>query len=115
MKDQYIGDFGDYGKYGLLRYLISNGINIGVNWYYTENDKTGHGSINKYLNDDKFRKYDEKLYDFLKTIAFNDDKELKMIENSGLFGSTAFWGECVDIKNAVIGLNAPSKNYPTKA
>ena len=46
MKDQYIGDIGDYGKYGLLRYLISNGINIGINWFYTENDKTGHGSIN---------------------------------------------------------------------
>ena len=99
MKDQYIGDIGDYGKYGLLRYLISNGINIGVNWYYTENDGTGHGSINKYLNNENFRKYDEKLYDYLKTIAFNDDKELKMIENSGLFGNTAFFGECVDIKD----------------
>ena len=99
MKDQYIGDIGDYGKYGLLRYLISNGINIGVNWYYTENDGTGHGSINKYLNNENFRKYDEKLYDYLKTIAFNDDKELKMIENSRLFGNTAFFSECVDIKD----------------
>ena len=35
MKSQYIGDIGDYGKYGLLRFLESNGIRLGVNWYMT--------------------------------------------------------------------------------
>lgn len=38
MKNQYIGDIGDYGKYGMLRYLEKSGIKIGVNWYLTEND-----------------------------------------------------------------------------
>ena len=39
MKNQYVGDIGDYGKYGLLRFLASNGIKIGVNWFLTENDE----------------------------------------------------------------------------
>ena len=33
MKNQYIGDVGDYGKYGLLHFLKLSEINIGVNWY----------------------------------------------------------------------------------
>ena len=37
MKNQYVGDIGDYGKYGLLRFLAEKGIRIGVNWYLTEN------------------------------------------------------------------------------
>lgn len=39
MKNQYVGDIGDYGKYGLLRFLASYGIKIGVNWFLTENDE----------------------------------------------------------------------------
>ena len=31
MKNQYIGDIGDYGKYGLLRFLAQRGFRIGVN------------------------------------------------------------------------------------
>jgi hypothetical protein len=30
MKNQYVGDIGDYGKYGLLRFLANRGIRIGV-------------------------------------------------------------------------------------
>ena len=35
MKNQYFGDVGDYGKYGLLRHIANNGIKIAVNWYLT--------------------------------------------------------------------------------
>ena len=31
MKNQYVGDIGDYGKYGLLRFLARQGIRIGIN------------------------------------------------------------------------------------
>ncbi|MGN1142152.1 MAG: hypothetical protein ACI4TF_13195 [Oliverpabstia sp.] len=33
LKNQYFGDVGDYGKYGLLRFLVNNGISIAINWY----------------------------------------------------------------------------------
>ena len=33
MKNQYFGDIGDYGKYGLLRWLAGQGLSIAVNWY----------------------------------------------------------------------------------
>ena len=53
MKNQYVGDIGDYGKYGLLRFLANKGIKIGVNWYLTENDLTNDGNKTDYLKDDK--------------------------------------------------------------
>lgn len=38
MKNQYLTDLGDYGKYGLLRFLTGKGVRIGVNWYLTPDD-----------------------------------------------------------------------------
>ena len=36
MQDRYVGDVGDFGKYGLLRALCERvGLKLGVIWYYT--------------------------------------------------------------------------------
>ena len=71
MKNQYFGDIGDYGKYGLLRFLAENGISISVNWYLnpTGDDVGEAGKFTKYLlkeNEKAFRKYDPIVYDTLK-------------------------------------------------
>ena len=36
MQDRYAGDIGDYGKFGMLRALASEGLSVGVNWYLVE-------------------------------------------------------------------------------
>ena len=94
MKNQYVGDIGDYGKYGMLRYLAGEGIKIGVNWYLTPNDETNDGKFVTYLDDDKERFRDAKLFDFLREIA-NDDKNVGMIENGGLISGAVFFNEVV--------------------
>ena len=33
MQDNYVGDIGDYGKYGLLRNVTAAGLRLAVNWY----------------------------------------------------------------------------------
>ena len=33
MQDNYVGDIGDYGKYGLLRAIVSQKLELAVNWY----------------------------------------------------------------------------------
>ena len=43
MKNQYFGDIGDYGKYGLLKFLGERDVKIAVNWYLTKNDKNKPG------------------------------------------------------------------------
>ena len=61
MKNQYFGDVGDYGKYGMLRFLADNGIKIAVNWYLTPDDGSNDGKHITYLEDEKNRRYDFKL------------------------------------------------------
>lgn len=66
MKNQYVGDIGDYGKYGLLREFIKDGISVGVNWYLTIKDMSHDGKFTDYLKKKpELREYDEELFDAL--------------------------------------------------
>lgn len=84
MKDQYICDIGDYGKYGLLRELERNGFRIGVNWYYTADDVT------EYLNGSGFP--DKELQQVLNHIAKeHTNRRISHIEQSNLFNNALFF------------------------
>ena len=93
MKNQYVGDIGDYGKYGLLRFLASHGIKIGVNWYLTENDGSTDGRFTTYLKNPADRVYDPELFDALQNIADHPDKTVKMIKQAGIIPDAEFFGE----------------------
>lgn len=95
MKDQYIADIGDYGKYGFLRYLAKQNIKIGVNWYLTCNDKRSDGSQTKYLYIPTYEAYDPELYLKMKELGSlkPEKKEICMVEESGLFPSFSFYHE----------------------
>ena len=96
MKDQYIGDIGDYGKYGLLRFLSGHGTSIGVNWYLTPADGRTDGSHTEYLHDERMRVYDDKLYDSMAKIAFREDKHIQMVEQGGILSGLRFYSELMD-------------------
>lgn len=93
MKNQYVGDIGDYGKYGLLRFLASYGIKIGVNWFLTENDGSTDGKFTTYLKNSADRVYDPELFDALQNIADHPDKTVKMIKQAGIIPDAEFFGE----------------------
>ena len=93
MKNQYVGDIGDYGKYGLLRFLASYGIKIGVNWFLTENDGSTDGKFTTYLKNPADRVYDPELFDALQNIADHPDKTVKMIKQAGIIPDAEFFGE----------------------
>ena len=93
MKNQYVGDIGDYGKYSLLRFLASHGIKIGVNWYLTENDGSTDGRFTTYLKNPADRVYDPELFDALQNITDHPDKTVKMIEQAGIIPDAEFYGE----------------------
>lgn len=90
MKNQYVGDIGDYGKYGLLR-TFSSQCKIGVNWYLTENDRTNDGNIRQYLNQPDKRVYDPELYDALKIINSRRDKSVALVESANLIPYAVFY------------------------
>lgn len=53
MNNQFVGDVGDYTKFGMLREFEKAGFSIGINWYKTADDpqKTG-GSHTSFLDSD---------------------------------------------------------------
>ncbi len=91
MKNQYLCDIGDYGKYGLLRFLAKKGIRIGVNWYLTEDDGSNDGGHIKYLQKDEFRKYDPELYDVLKELVETNNRMVLQIEAKGLIINALYY------------------------
>ena len=76
MKHQYFGDVGDYGKYGLLRYIAKRGVTIAVNWYLTPDDQSNDGSIRGYLANEKNRIFDPELFDVLREMCIYKEKAL---------------------------------------
>lgn len=104
MKNQYVGDIGDYGKYGLLRFLSNKGkIKIGINWYLTENDGTNDGKIRKYVEDDREKgekRYDRILFEKLKPIAKKDkdERSIQDVELNDIIPGATFYNEPLRMK-----------------
>lgn len=98
MKNQYVGDIVDYGKYGLLRFLMGSGVKIGVNWYLTPNDNRADGKYVEYLDDARMREYDALVYDEMSRLASRQDKTVQMVEKSGILDGALFYNHLLDLE-----------------
>jgi hypothetical protein len=112
MKDQWVGDIGDFGKYGLLRALCGGQeqqrLRLAVVWYLTESDlgfvpELGRNSgpfsyLHRCrLNDEKFRKCDPELYDELHRIVYEGPRTVAGIRDSLVLpAGTAFYDGRID-------------------
>lgn len=96
MKDQYVGDIGDYGKYALLQAFAKAGVRVGVNWYITDNDGSNDGKFVNYLKEDRMRWYDSEVFDALKKIANKENKSVKDIQKSGIIIDAIFYDKKID-------------------
>ena len=104
MKNQYVGDIGDYGKYGLLRFLANHGICIGVNWYLTENDESTDGKFTDYLKDKTSldRLCDQELFDALRKIVLPrsiQEKSVNMICEAKLIPNACYYNSLLPDSN----------------
>lgn len=89
MRDNYVGDIGDYVKYGLLRSLSANtGMRLGVVWYlYPDPCKETDGRHLDYLNTTKehlYRNCDSQLYDKLRTLIADNDRNVTAVSRRKL-------------------------------
>jgi len=100
MQDRYVGDVGDFGKYGLLRALCGLKdrarpfLSLGVVWYLTIPDELGEINLNDgkhvgYLsrddnNDRTYRSCDAELYDKLALIVNQDKRKVSAIQAAGI-------------------------------
>ena len=109
MKDQYTGDVGDFGKYGLLRVLTASageGEKLGVVWYLTP-DEAGNrdGKHIKYLNLEgrtqrQLAACDGELYRTLAGLVESGQRSVKAVRDSGVLPpGTVYHEDVLTLKN----------------
>lgn len=116
MQDRYVGDIGDFGKYGLLRFIHrKTGLRLGVNWYLVNPEKTAEannsdGSHIDYLDEfESCKGCDEELFGKLHNIVKKEvRRKVGEIEKRGVLPSdTVFYNE-------VLNFSAGSRNQWVK-
>ena len=110
MQDCYVGDIGDYGKYGLLREVSKAGLSLSVNWYRVNPVKRGKQDDGKYIsflhNSSLYRGYDPALFDSLQKIVINEhNRKIERVEEENLFSAVYFSEE----------LSQPRENWHSRA
>ena len=90
MQDRYAGDIGDFGKYGLLRYILDRtDIKLGINWYLVPNEAHNDDGkhiaylLNEKQNHTKYRSCDNNLYDMLHNIVKPKRIDKRKVESLG--------------------------------
>lgn len=87
MQNQYVGDIGDFGKYGMLRDLFPDA-KLGIVWYLVPNEThKNDGKHIAYLNKDDYRTCDVVLFDKLKRLIRDGCRSVKQVEQLGLFNN----------------------------
>lgn len=95
MQDNYVGDIGDYGKYGLLREVCASNMSLSVNWYRVVPTKQGNQDDGKYISylsmPQIYREYDPALFASLQRIVMQErDRRLERIERENCFPAIYF-------------------------
>lgn len=124
MQDQYTGDIGDFGKYGLLRALRgfeSRHLRLGVIWYRTDAsivdaDPPNDGKHVEYLLADqthRFRPCDPPLFDTLRELVATGNRRVATIAQSRVLGAdTQFHESYVPVaSNGVPGERDPDSRH----
>jgi hypothetical protein len=104
MKNQYVGDVGDFCKYGLLRALFNNSyLKLGVNWYFNGTDNKPVGRHTAYLDKsnsigEKLKKCDESLYNKLyRIVKIENKRDIRRIEQTKILREdTIFFANNLD-------------------
>ena len=116
MQNKYVGDIGDFGKYGLLRFISGRPLRLGVVWYlHPHESKTSDGKFIGYLcnrldNDSRFRDCDPHLYETLRQLVYGGDRNVAAVRRNGvLLQGTTFYEEL--LPNASGGYQAKRESW----
>lgn len=98
MQDRYVGDIGDFAKYGLLR-AIAGEKRLGVAWYLNPaSGPEGDGRHTAYLErPETWRALDPELFDTMKTIVDGGTRSVRAVEESGVLSDAVFASRHLDV------------------
>ena len=97
MKNQYLCDIGDYGKYALMRAFATADVKVGVNWYLTEDDGSKDGKFVDYLEKGDLRWLCPDLFDELTKIVNKKNRTIQDIEKSGILPGAGYFSEQIPL------------------
>lgn len=94
MRDSYVADVGDFGKYALLNALAGSDLRLGVLWCRnSEPDETQDGCFTAYP---ELRPCDPNLYERLAKTLKNKERTLSQVENNDILPTnTLFYGTAI--------------------
>ncbi len=91
MQDRYVGDVGDFVKFGLLR-AIGEGRRLGIVWYYRRSDRG-----TSYLQQpEKWQCLDPELFNALKDLVDCCTRSVKRLEQTSVLKNAIFASEPLD-------------------
>ena len=106
MQDRYVGDVGDFGKYGLLRcltgqreaQLASDPMRLGVVWYIYPDESNGDGKFTGYLTDSpknhtEFRVCDPDLYDAMRHLVETGNRNVAAVQRNRILPENTLYYE----------------------
>ena len=107
MQDRYAGDIGDFGKFGLLKALLAEGVSLGVNWYKADPPESERDrDTGTFLHEDgkhkinpKYFVCDEPLAGALREISESDVRSIARLEQAALLnpGKTVYYHEVISV------------------
>ena len=118
MQDCYVGDIGDFGKYGLLRWLCgmfddAPSLSLGVLWYRTPDGNKGEGGNTNYLHAplrERYEHCDSDLFTIMRSIVCFGERKIVTIEESIVLPSgTAYFSECLSFDGMKPGATRADK------
>ena len=107
MQDRYVGDVGDFGKYGLLRHLTGQRkapstsdmpMRLGVVWYLYPDESNGDGKFTRYLadspkNQTEFRVCDPDLYDAMRHLVETGNRSVAAVQRNRILPENTLYYE----------------------
>ncbi len=104
MQNKYVGDIGDFGKYGLLRHLTGmtdkatpgDALRLGVAWYLNDSPGAG-GDMTSYPD---LEECDSRLYEVLQNLIAPENRKVTKVENSGMLPDDTLYHNALLISNA---------------
>ncbi|MDE2763385.1 hypothetical protein [Candidatus Palauibacter soopunensis] len=102
MQDRYVGDLGDFVKYGLLR-AIRGTKRLGVAWYlHPDAGPAGDGRHTTYLqHPSEWRHLDADLFDALEELV-PDRRSVANIQRTGILGDAVFAADVLAVANVKV-------------
>jgi hypothetical protein len=96
MQNRYVGDIGDYLKFGILR-ALSPGYRLGVAWWlFPDEAHNGDGRHIGYLSrPDQWRHFDPELFDSLRDIVLSGRRSVRELEMAAILPGTTFASEFI--------------------